>query len=79
MQPTSLYEQDDVTLTPKMTVNLGLRWDYYPPDREVLNRSSFLNPHGDKSGHRKPWRAAVCRQRLNTDLLQLLHTHQLLV
>ena len=44
MQPTSLYAQDDVTLTPKVTINLGLRWDYYPPYREVLNRSSFLNP-----------------------------------
>ncbi len=44
MQPTSLYAQDDLSLTPKITVNLGLRWDYYPPYREVLNRSSFLNP-----------------------------------
>jgi hypothetical protein len=44
MQPTSLYAQDDVSLTPKMTVNLGIRWDYYPPYREVLDRSSFMNP-----------------------------------
>lgn len=44
MQPTSLYAQDDVTVTPKLTVNLGVRWDYYPPYREVLNRSSWLNP-----------------------------------
>ncbi|MDP9050627.1 MAG: TonB-dependent receptor [Acidobacteriota bacterium] len=44
MQPTSAYAQDDVALTPNITVNLGIRWDYYPPYREVLNRSSFLNP-----------------------------------
>jgi Carboxypeptidase regulatory-like domain len=44
MRPTSLYAQDDITLTPKITVNLGIRWDYYPPYREVLDRSSFMNP-----------------------------------
>lgn len=44
MRPTSLYAQDDVTLTPKLTLNLGMRWDYYPPYQEVLNRSSFMNP-----------------------------------
>lgn len=44
MQPTSVYAQDDIGLTPNMTVNLGVRWDYYPPYKEVLNRSSFFNP-----------------------------------
>ncbi len=44
IQPTSLYAQDDIALTRKLTVNLGLRWDYYPPYREVLDRSSFMNP-----------------------------------
>jgi hypothetical protein len=44
IQPTSFYAQDDISLTPKLTINVGVRWDYYPPYREVLNRSSFLNP-----------------------------------
>jgi hypothetical protein len=44
MRPLSLYAQDDIIVTPKLTANLGLRWDYYPPYREVQNRSSFLNP-----------------------------------
>jgi hypothetical protein len=44
IQPTSVYAQDDIALTPKLTVNVGVRWDYYPPYREVINRSSWLNP-----------------------------------
>jgi hypothetical protein len=38
------YVQDDFKITPKLTVNVGLRWDYLPPYHEVLNRWSFLNP-----------------------------------
>jgi hypothetical protein len=44
IRPTSLYGQDDWSVTSKLKVNLGLRWDFYPPYREVLNRSSFFNP-----------------------------------
>jgi hypothetical protein len=44
IQPTSLYAQDDYAVTPKLKVNIGLRWDFYPPYREVENRSSFFNP-----------------------------------
>lgn len=38
------YFQDDFKVTPKLTLNIGLRWDYYPPYHEVANRWSFLNP-----------------------------------
>jgi len=38
------YFQDDYKITPKLTLNLGLRWDYLPGFREVLDRWSFLNP-----------------------------------
>jgi Carboxypeptidase regulatory-like domain len=36
----SLYFQDDWRATPKLTVNLGLRWDVYPPWIEVDDRQS---------------------------------------
>lgn len=40
----SPYVQDNWKITPKLTVNLGLRWDYFPPFHEVQDRWSFLNP-----------------------------------
>ncbi len=43
-RPFAPYVQDDWKVTPKLTVNLGLRWDYIPPFKEVLDRWSFLNP-----------------------------------
>jgi len=33
-RPFALYANDDYRLTPKLTVNLGLRWDVMPPFRE---------------------------------------------
>lgn len=33
----ALYFQDNVRLTPRLTVNLGLRWDYWPPFAEKNN------------------------------------------
>jgi len=32
---TALYFQDDWKLTPKITINLGLRWDYFGPIEET--------------------------------------------
>ena len=34
------YVQDDYRMTSKLTVNMGLRWDVYPPYIEVDNRQS---------------------------------------
>ncbi|MEO6922594.1 MAG: TonB-dependent receptor, partial [Bryocella sp.] len=43
-RPFAFYFQDDFKLTPKLTINAGLRWDYIPPYTETLDRWSFLNP-----------------------------------
>ena len=41
----SPYAEDVWKVTPKLTVNVGLRWDYFPPFHEVQDRWSFLNPN----------------------------------
>jgi len=43
-RPFAPYFQDDWKITPKLTLNLGLRWDYIPTYQEAQNRFSFLNP-----------------------------------
>jgi hypothetical protein len=43
--PFAIYVQDSYKVTPKLTLDLGLRWDYLPPYQEVKNRWTFLNPN----------------------------------
>jgi hypothetical protein len=38
------YAQDDVRLTPKLTLNLGLRYDVFPPWVEIKDRQSNFDP-----------------------------------
>ncbi len=38
------YVQDDYRLTPKLTLNLGLRYDVFPPWEEINNRQSNFDP-----------------------------------
>ncbi len=39
------YFSDNWKVTSKLTLDLGLRWDYFSPYHEVQNRWSFLNPN----------------------------------
>jgi hypothetical protein len=43
-RPFAPYFQDDYKITSKLTLNLGLRWDYIPTYQEAVDRFSYLNP-----------------------------------
>ncbi|MGB7264249.1 MAG: carboxypeptidase regulatory-like domain-containing protein, partial [Terracidiphilus sp.] len=43
-RPFAFYVNDIYHMFPKLTVDLGLRWDYMPPFHEAEARWSFLNP-----------------------------------
>ena len=39
------YVQDNWKLTPRLTLDAGVRYDFYPPLREVHDAQSFFNPN----------------------------------
>jgi hypothetical protein len=43
-RPISPYVQDNWKITSKLTADLGIRWDYFPPLREVHDAGSFFSP-----------------------------------
>lgn len=45
----SFWAQDDYKITPKLTLNLGLRWDIWPAIHETHNLITFLNPTATNS------------------------------
>ncbi|HEX4155011.1 MAG TPA: carboxypeptidase regulatory-like domain-containing protein [Acidobacteriaceae bacterium] len=44
-RPISPYVQDTWKVSNHLTLDLGLRWDYYPPYREKHNVLSFFDPN----------------------------------
>ena len=42
----ALHAGDTWRITPKLTLNYGLRWDYYSPSKEKYDRFSFIDPTG---------------------------------
>ena len=43
------FAEDTFKLTPKITLDFGLRWDYLPPLHEKFDHFSFLNPMATNS------------------------------
>ena len=46
----AIYFQDDLKLTPKMTLNLGLRWDYFSPISETNGGQANFVQTGPPTG-----------------------------
>lgn len=59
-----LYFQDDYHITPKLTINLGLRWEYFGQLIEIYGAQSNFLPSGSSS----PSEFLMTKQRCNTPL-----------
>ncbi len=44
-RPIAPYVEDNFKVNNKLTLDIGLRWDYLPPYHEVQDRWTFLNPN----------------------------------
>ena len=58
---TSFFVQDDWRLSPKLTLNLGLRYDFITPALEADNNQAQLRPGRDRQ---RGGRARTARSRI---------------
>jgi hypothetical protein len=61
----ALYAMDDWKVTPKLAVNLGLRWEIIPPFYEVTNRMSEVDLNAPNPGAGNRPGALVFRNHVN--------------
>ncbi len=47
---TGVFVQDDWKASPSLTVNLGLRWDFFTPYKDVSGRQANFIPNGGGNG-----------------------------
>ncbi len=68
---TGLYFADDWRVSKKLTVNLGMRWEYYSPYSEVANRWANFNPTtGEAHDRRTKWRRLHRRRERRLERLR---------
>ena len=60
-----MYAMDDWKLTPRLTVNVGLRWEIIPPFYEVTNRMSEIDLNAPNPGAGNLPGALVFKSRVN--------------
>jgi len=53
-----LHGNDSWKITPKLTLSVGLRWDYYTPSREKHDHFSFIDLVGNNPAAGRPGRLA---------------------
>ena len=59
----SPYVQDNWKVNSKLTLDLGLRYDFFPSFREVHDNMSFFNPNLANPITGRQWRAGIYRSR----------------
>ena len=71
---TAAYFQDDWMVTKKLTLNLGMRWDYYTPYREVYGAQGNFIPASPGNGAAYVITPRHCHDTFSTSFTALTAT-----